>query len=68
MFALIFLEINFENCLIKIAGARKLIFKCLSHTLIEKFLMLSLSNKEALLIKQLKNWMPLKELSRLELK
>ena len=54
MFALMLLGTSFENCLIKIAGALKLIFKCLFHTLIEKFLTLSFSNKEALLIKQSK--------------
>ena len=52
MVALRFFDTNLANCLIKMAGAFKLIFKCLSHFLREKFFILSFSNKEALLIKQ----------------
>ena len=53
MFDIVFFEACLANCLVKIAGARRFIFKWSFQLLVVKFKISSFSNKAALLIKQL---------------
>jgi len=52
MFDIVFFEACLANCLVKIVGARRFIFKWSFQLLVVKFKISSFSNKAALLIKQ----------------